>query len=58
MCSPKQNKIRDNWIGHEDEQASKILKCLFCGTSCKTLEKLTEHMRKTSHYKRIIDRKY
>ena len=45
---------QDVWLGKGQEQTRQILKCMWCGSSFKTLAELTQHMQETQHYTKVI----
>ena len=51
---PKLVRGQDMWLNHGSEQTKRILRCIRCGESFKTLPDLTVHMMKTKHYTNIV----
>ncbi|XP_060591561.1 teashirt homolog 2-like isoform X2 [Ruditapes philippinarum] len=51
---PKLVRGQDMWLNQESEQTRRILRCIQCGESFKTLPMLTVHMMKTQHYTKIV----
>ena len=51
---PKLVRGQDMWLNQESEQTRRILRCIQCGESFKTLPLLTVHMMKTQHYTKIV----
>ncbi|XP_052231990.1 teashirt homolog 2-like isoform X2 [Dreissena polymorpha] len=51
---PKLVRGQDMWLNQESEQTRRILRCIQCGESFKTLPLLTVHMMKTQHYTQIV----
>ncbi|XP_021962770.1 protein tiptop isoform X3 [Folsomia candida] len=45
---------QDVWLGKGAEQTRQILKCMWCGTSFRSLAEMTAHMQQTQHYTNII----
>lgn len=54
MEYPKLVRGQDMWLNQESEQTRRILRCIQCGESFKTLPLLTVHMMKTQHYTKIV----
>ncbi|KAK3581150.1 hypothetical protein CHS0354_024683 [Potamilus streckersoni] len=54
MDYPKLVRGQDMWLNQESEQTRRILRCIQCGESFKTLPLLTVHMMKTQHYTKIV----
>lgn len=54
MEYPKLVRGQDMWLNQESEQTKKILRCIQCGESFKSLPMLTVHMMQTQHYTKIV----
>lgn len=54
MEYPKLVRGQDMWLNQESEQTRRILRCMQCGESFKTLPELTLHMMQTQHYTKIV----
>ncbi|XP_048765757.2 protein tiptop-like isoform X3 [Ostrea edulis] len=54
MDYPKLVRGQDMWLNQESEQTKKILRCIQCGESFKSLPMLTVHMMQTQHYTKIV----
>lgn len=54
MEYPKLVRGQDMWLNTESEQTKRILRCMQCGESFKSLPMLTVHMMQTQHYTKIV----
>ncbi|XP_070198370.1 uncharacterized protein [Littorina saxatilis] len=54
MDYPKLVRGQDMWLNQESEQTRRILRCMQCGESFKSLPMLTVHMMQTQHYSKIV----
>ncbi|KAH9518515.1 hypothetical protein Btru_017012 [Bulinus truncatus] len=54
MDYPKLVRGQDMWLNQESEQTRRILRCMQCGESFKSLPLLTVHMMQTQHYTKIV----
>ncbi|KAL8603301.1 hypothetical protein ACOMHN_053997 [Nucella lapillus] len=54
MDYPKLVRGQDMWLNQESEQTRRILRCMQCGESFKSLPMLTVHMMRTQHYSKIV----
>ncbi|XP_041376966.1 uncharacterized protein LOC121389413 isoform X2 [Gigantopelta aegis] len=54
MDYPKLVRGQDMWLNQESEQTRRILRCMQCGESFKSLPMLTVHMMQTQHYAKIV----
>ncbi|KAK3085236.1 hypothetical protein FSP39_000371 [Pinctada imbricata] len=54
MEYPKLVRGQDMWLNQESEQTKRILRCIQCGESFKSLPMLTVHMMQTQHYTKIV----
>ncbi|XP_071091607.1 uncharacterized protein [Haliotis cracherodii] len=54
MDYPKLVRGQDMWLNQESEQTRRILRCMQCGESFKSLPMLTVHMMQTQHYTKIV----
>lgn len=51
---PKLVRGQDMWLNQESEQTRRILRCMQCGESFRSLPMLTVHMMQTQHYTKIV----
>lgn len=54
MDYPKLVRGQDMWLNQESEQTKRILRCMQCGESFRSLPMLTVHMMQTQHYTKIV----
>ncbi|XP_069112290.1 teashirt homolog 2-like isoform X2 [Argopecten irradians] len=54
MEYPKLVRGQDMWLNQESEHTKRILRCMQCGESFKSLPLLTVHMMQTQHYTKIV----
>ncbi|XP_021349967.1 uncharacterized protein LOC110448178 [Mizuhopecten yessoensis] len=54
MEYPKLVRGQDMWLNQESEHTKRILRCMQCGESFKSLPMLTVHMMQTQHYTKIV----